>query len=41
MPSLFIIDPNAGSAIIVMTNSDDGLKFAKEVAHEVMDVNGN
>lgn len=40
MQSLFIINPEKKNAVIVMTNSDKGLDFAKEIAQSNLSISG-
>ena len=40
MQSLFVIDAKAQRAIVVMTNSDNGLEFAKELARDTLFIDG-
>jgi CubicO group peptidase (beta-lactamase class C family) len=40
MQSLFVLSPETDSAVVVMTNSDNGLDFAKKVTQELLEING-
>ena len=40
MQSLFVINPESDTVIIIMTNSDNGLAFATAIAHKIIGVNG-
>lgn len=39
--SLFVLYPSQNKYVIILTNSDSGLKFAKEIAKDFLDVDGN
>jgi CubicO group peptidase (beta-lactamase class C family) len=40
MQSLFVIAPQANKIVTVMTNSDNGIPFARAVAKDVLDIDG-
>lgn len=40
MQSLFILSPSNGNAVIIMTNSDYGLPFAKGIARKILGIDG-
>lgn len=40
MQSLFVLSPKTDRAVIVMTNSDNGLHFAKKITQEFLEING-
>jgi CubicO group peptidase (beta-lactamase class C family) len=40
MQSLMVIEPKLKKAVVIMTNSDNGLSFADSVAENVLDING-
>lgn len=40
MQSLFVIDAETKRSIVIMTNSDNGLVFAKELARDILGIDG-
>ena len=40
MQSLFVMNPQSNTAVVIMTNSDNGLMFATSIAHKILEVEG-
>ena len=40
MQSFFVVEPKSKTVVVVMTNSDNGLSFSKDVARNILEVEG-